>query len=194
MNFDIGRDFHIYTTDSGKAYISGDYFIDNTGEGRPNSDYQELKFDEGVLPIKPFCSNNYRSNLVSIMLVKNKDKLELWSAGRSRAGLLGQGKAKTESSEFKPMNYDRENINFSQADFKYLFGYAVTDKGELYAWGENDYSQCGISSNESNIYEPTPIPFFKDYYVHDFSVGQRHAIVCASPKNDENLRKLFIVG
>lgn len=139
--FDVGRDYHIYTTDTGKAYISGDYFIDNTGDGRPNSDYLEMKFTEGVVPIQPYCSNNYRSNSVAIMLVKNKEKMELWSCGRSRDGLLGQGKGNTETRDFKPMTYDKENIQFVRADFKYNFGYALTDKGELYSWGDNDYSK-----------------------------------------------------
>lgn len=44
---------------------------------------------------------------------------------------------------------------------------AVTDKGELYGWGSNTNKQLAMT-NTQNYYSPTEIPFFKDYYVHDF--------------------------
>ena len=48
------------------------------------------------------------------MVVKNNDKTELWSKGRSREGMLGQGNDKTESIEFAPLDYDKDNITFTK--------------------------------------------------------------------------------
>ena len=75
----------------------------------------------------------------------------------------------------------------------YNIALAVTDKGELYGWGYNEDIQLGMSG-KPKFYSPTEIPFFKDYYVHDFSVGNRHALIKASPRTDMNVTKMFHTG
>jgi alpha-tubulin suppressor-like RCC1 family protein len=127
------------------------------------------------------------------MMVEKDGKQELWSAGHNSTGLLGQGEGVNDSNVFKPMHYDTENITFVDASIKYEFGMAVTDKGELYGWGVNSQKQLGMSETK-NYHVPTEIPFFKDYYVHKFSVGECHAIIVASNRSDRETKHVYATG
>jgi hypothetical protein len=91
------------------------------------------------------------------------------------------------------MDYNPENITFVRAQIYYYFGMALTDKGELYGWGNNSYKALGMSDTKT-FYSPTEIPFFKDYVVYDFSVGYNMALISASPKNNPEVRQLFLTG
>jgi hypothetical protein len=127
------------------------------------------------------------------MFVKNKDKLELWSAGISSCGLIGQGEGKNESKKFAPLDYDKEKITFEKASLYRNFAMAVTDKGELYAWGVNDKRNLGFA-DRVNRFSPTEITFFKDYYVHEVQCGYGMSIVSASPRADMEKRQIFVMG
>ena len=70
---------------------------------------------------------------------------------------------------------------------------AVTDKGELYGWGNNGYGTLGMNDS-STFCSPTEIPFFKDYVVHDFKVGYNMVMICASPKTKPDERQYFLTG
>lgn len=155
-------------------------------------DFRQIEFPEGVTPIEPICSCN-EDRLAVLMLVKKNNRMELWSQGRNEKGMLGQGNGKTSSDKFEPMEYDKEQIQFVKAGVFNNFGLAVTDKGELYSWGSNEYGQLGMEDG-SNLYSPTEIPFFKDYYVHDFSVGLVHSLIVASPRTDMDKRQFFTTG
>lgn len=54
--FDLGADFHVYVTKSGKAYATGSSFLKILGVKEDNVKYHLLDFDEGVRPVKPVCS------------------------------------------------------------------------------------------------------------------------------------------
>lgn len=191
--WDIGYDYHIYVTDNGKAYAAGNQFLKGISLENNNKNYTQIPFDEGVIPLQPCCNNNYESNKSALMFVKTNDRVELWSTGYSSNGLLGQGDNKTTSNKFTPLDYDRENITFKKAEIKYYFGLAVTENGELYGWGNNNYKQLGMSDTKI-YYSPTKLPFFAEYYVHDFSCGQNHALIYASPRNEMENKKLFYTG
>ena len=73
----------------------------------------------------------------------------------------------------------------------------------MYGWGNNTDNQLGLAKNPDDkdvardryvIHRPTEILFFKDYYVHDFSIGNEHALIKASPRTDMNSTKLFATG
>jgi alpha-tubulin suppressor-like RCC1 family protein len=193
LNWDVGYDYHVYTTDNGKCYAAGNELLRGLGLENNTKDYKEITFDEGVIPIKPLCTNYYESTKATLMFVKNKDKLELWSAGQSSYGLIGQGDGKNESKTFAPLNYDKETINFVSASLYTTFAMAVTDKGELYGWGNNGSRQLGFT-DYSNRYSPTEITFFKDYYVHEVQCGQGMSLICASPRADMEKRQTFVMG
>ena len=113
LNWDIGEEALCYTTEDGKAYEKP-----NRRSGLFNSsdddDTKQLTFAEGIIPLKPICSHCDGGADPLIMVVKNNDKTELWSKGKSREGMLGQGNDKTESSEFAPLDYDKDNITFTK--------------------------------------------------------------------------------
>jgi hypothetical protein len=127
------------------------------------------------------------------MFVKNKDKLELWSAGMSSYGLIGQGEGKNESKKFAPLDYDKEKITFEKASLYGNYAMAVTDKGELYAWGYNGIRNLG-NADYANKYSPTEITFFKDYYVHEVQCGQGMSVINASPRADMDKIQIFAMG
>lgn len=92
------------------------------------------------------------------------------------------------------MNYDKDTITFVDAQIKYYAGMARTDDGRLFAWGSNSSRQGGLSNTSSNYFSPTEIPFFKDYYTHEFAIGDYHSMVCASPRDNLEKRQIFLMG
>lgn len=129
----------------------------------------------------------------ALMFVDNNGRSELWSAGENYSGLLGQGDQCNQSKKFAPMDYDKENITFSKASIRYSFGLALTDKGVLYGWGANTNHQISLADTEM-FFSPTKMDYFNNYYVHDFAVGLKHALVQASPNNDLTKKQLFVIG
>jgi hypothetical protein len=127
------------------------------------------------------------------MLVENEGRTELWSAGFSSKGLLGQGEDKVESKTWEPLDYDTQKITFVDASIKFNFGLAITDKGELFGWGNNKYKSLGMAEKKY-FWSPVEIPFFKDFYVHSFSCGEYHAIIQASPRGNMDEKVIFTLG
>ena len=70
---------------------------------------------------------------------------------------------------------------------------ARTDDGRLFAWGSNEYLQCGLDETV-NYYSPTQVPFFSDYFVHDFDVGDCHSMIYASSRNNPGYKQMFLVS
>jgi alpha-tubulin suppressor-like RCC1 family protein len=99
--WDVGYDYHLYVTDNGKAYGAGNEFLRGIDLENNSKDYKLIPFDEDIVPLEPICSNNYESSKAALMFVMNKDRKELWSAGYSSYGLLGQGDQNTTVKKFK---------------------------------------------------------------------------------------------
>jgi alpha-tubulin suppressor-like RCC1 family protein len=53
LNWDLGWDYHVYTTDNGKCYAAGNILLGKLGLENNSKEYMEIPFDEGVIPIKP---------------------------------------------------------------------------------------------------------------------------------------------
>ena len=193
ISFDVGYNYHIYVTDNGKAYGAGNDFMKGINLENTSKNYIQIPFDEGVVPKQPMCNNNSETYRCALMFVENNGRSELWSGGHNTSGLLGQGGALNDSPKFAPLDYDRENIKFTKAQVKYYSGMAITDKGELYGWGSNSNKQLAMT-NTQNYYSPIEIPFFKDYYVHDFEWGDYHALIYCSPKNNMEKKQFMITG
>jgi alpha-tubulin suppressor-like RCC1 family protein len=189
----MGYNYHIYVTDNGKCYGAGNEFMQGIGKECTNENYIEIEFEEGVTPLKPYCCNVSDTYRPCLMKVRANDRIEWWTAGHNSRGLLGQGDSVSESRTFKCMDYDKEKVNFVEVSLKFNFGMAVTDKGELYGWGNNEYKSLGMADTK-NYWSPTEIPFFKDYYVHDFDCGEYHAIVWASKRTEMDKRMVFAIG
>lgn len=58
---------------------------------------------------------------------------------------------------------------------------ALSFAGSLYAWGSNQYGQCGISTNTNTtnmkISDPVVVQEFLGNTVVDFAAGSRHSII-----------------
>jgi hypothetical protein len=193
LDWDVGYNYHIYTTENGKCYAAGNDFLKGIELEGNTKDYTEVKFEEGVIPKIPCCNTNSETYKVALMFVDNKGKSELWSGGYSSYGLLGQGEGKNESKKFAPLSYDKEKLTFVKASIKYYAGMAVTDKGELYAWGSNGSRQIGLPDTKT-YFLPTEVPHFKEFVVHEFCLGDYHSMVYASPKNDLEKKQMFLIG
>ena len=70
---------------------------------------------------------------------------------------------------------------------------ARTDDGRLFAWGSNQYLQCGLPDT-TNYHSPTEVPFFFDYFVHDFEVGDCHSMIYASPRDNLGTKQMFLMS
>ena len=191
--WDVGYNYHVYVTNNGKAYGAGNDFMRGIDLECTGKDYVQIPFDEGVIPKKPVCVNNSETYKPLFMFVEVEGKTELWSAGYSGYGLLGQGGDKRESKKFEKLDYNKEEINFVQAKMKYYHAMALTDDGRLFSWGSNGSYQCGLNESKT-YYTPTEIPFFKDYLVRDFELGDYHSMVCASPRNELDKKMIFMIG
>ncbi|KAF0481618.1 RCC1/BLIP-II [Gigaspora margarita] len=56
--------------------------------------------------------------------------------------------------------------------------FAVAEKGTVYAWGMNNYGQCGIETRDEFITQPIKIDFFKDLpKVRQIAAGEHHSLV-----------------
>ena len=159
-----------------------------------NNGFNRIYFNKGITPIQPICYEYENRSEVCIVVVENEGKTQLWSRGKSDSGILGQGLGKTDAQFFAPLDYDMQNVVFREV--KIDFGntcFAVTDKGELYGWGNNENGKLGMS-NKAKFFSPTEIPFFKDYYIHEFSVSNTHSLILASPRGNSDTKMLFHIG
>lgn len=191
--FDVGYNYHVYVTDNGKAYGAGNDFMKGINLECKDKKYVQIPLPDNVIPKMPVCTNNSETNKPLLMFVEVDGKSQLWSTGYSSYGLLGQGDGVTTSKAFSPLSYNTETTVFTKAVIKYYFGMALTDKGELYGWGQNGYKQLGMTDTK-NYFTPVEIPFFKNYYVHDFDCGDYHALIYASPRDDMSKKQMFATG
>lgn len=71
---------------------------------------------------------------------------------------------------------------------------AITDKGELYGWGQNLLRQQGFEGEGDKEF-PQKVPFFENYNVLKVSAGHSHSLVVAHKKDDATQKKIvFAIG
>jgi hypothetical protein len=190
--FDTGTDYLVYSTKDNRLYVSGRQFNSYPNIQSRNDVVSEITAFEdengqildknSIEKITPICSHYENAPwVVTLLLIQRNGKNELWSHGFSNYGRLGQGENKT-SFTFHKWNYDSDNINFIKASISYSYGMALSDKNELYMWGENHFVDQTIEG--AYIYSPEKMPQFADYLVYDFRCGNKHAIVKASKKSN----------
>ena len=184
-HFDVGKGYHIYTTEDGKCYAKGDNFTSLLNEENKNESYMEIPFDEDVTPIQPICSIFEETSTVVLMMVESNYLTEIWTCGKSSHTLLGQGDSITESLMFRPMkitndDMDIDNVSFKKVQFNDTFGFALTDDGDLYGWGKDAYNQFGYDAPNMNLNCLTKIPMFSKFMINDIAVGQTHALISVS--------------
>jgi alpha-tubulin suppressor-like RCC1 family protein len=81
----------------------------------------------------------------------------LYAWGNGEFGRCGNGKSDQPVPELVEVLQD---MRFVQASAGHSFSTAVTDTGDLYAWGKNDQAQLGIGTNvvmDMNTMEEFPV-------------------------------------
>ena len=128
----------------------------------------------------------------SLLLVKENGKTYLMSAGESAGGKLGLGSSTAaQVKKFTRLTaLDGVGVNFIHAKKKHCI--AITQKGELYSWGVNDFGQLGHNTLE-NVNKPKKVAFFKDKKILAAATTYNSTIIIAKV-NDEETSKVYICG
>ena len=85
--------------------------------------------------------------------------------------MLGQDEEITESTNFKILNYDTDNIEFTEVKLGTNHALGITSNRELYCWGSNSNYQWGLPEAK-NYFIPIEIPYFKDYFTYLITLGE----------------------
>ena len=67
----------------------------------------------------------HKAPLAFINVLLENGEEQLWSAGKSDQGLLGQGNSIKLSKTFKPIKYDSTNIKFTDISMKFEHAVAI---------------------------------------------------------------------
>ena len=187
-----GNNFHLIVTKSGKLYGAGNEFLKDI-KLECGKKYARIELANNVKALKVFCTNIDKPNVAYVLVEVKKGKTELWSAGESAKGLLGQGESNKKSSTFAKLDYESEKIKFTKIYSGYDHTLALTNDGQLYGWGCNIQHRMGLKK-EGDKFKPTPISSFKDYIVQSASVGVTHSLVIACPKKNKDKKMIFSLG
>ncbi|GLD94567.1 hypothetical protein PINS_up003178 [Pythium insidiosum] len=103
---------------------------------------------------------------------------EIWAWGNGEYGRLGNGETVTLEVPEPIEAFAKENI--TEIEVGRDFTFALTERGELYAWGVNSHNQLGIGGGLTmDFYNmeaiPTPVEFFHGKKVVSISAGYDHA-------------------
>ncbi len=102
----------------------------------------------------------------------------LWAVGQNDNGVLGLGSASVGADIVIPTLVDPD-LRFAKVEMSnttsYSFAVGITETGELYAWGSNNYGSIGVGSTSAVDYpEPTRVGTESDWA--DIAVGGSHVL------------------
>lgn len=97
---------------------------------------------------------------------------QLWSWGWNARGTLGQGHR---DKETKPQRVNTlRGVRIVQAAIGGWHCLALSDAGRVYAWGGNEYLQCGVEPKQRDVVVPTPcVP---ELQVRQVACGGMHSL------------------
>lgn len=107
-----------------------------------------------------------------VIVHKSNSKNRIISWGRNTYGQLGSQK-NTNDEGYTLVNLEDEPMKIASG---YEHNLVVTKSGNLYAWGWNEHSNCGIGSPKENIFIPNIVPM-GDKAVLNCYVGSAHSFV-----------------
>lgn len=95
--------------------------------------------------------------------------------------------------------YDESKINFKKVSLLADHVYALTENGEIYGWGSNEYSRLGNEIADLKVYQPTLLPYFNEkdkFKILDFVCGDDHSFIHVEEfENKKSIGfKLFQIG
>ena len=99
----------------------GETFLKSCGyENVSNQEYFQVELEEGAVPVKVKCSK-YQERTVLYLLLQQGDTNILFGMGNN--------------NKFKKLEYSPDLMQFVDVDCFKFGTFALTDDGELYAWG-----------------------------------------------------------
>jgi len=107
-----------------------------------------------------------------VIVHKSNSKNRIISWGRNTYGQLGSQKT-TNDEGYTIVNLEDEPMKIASG---YEHNLVVTKSGNLYAWGWNEHSNCGIGSPNENILIPNIVPM-GDKTILNCYVGSAHSFV-----------------
>ena len=128
--------------------------------------------------IERICVFNDYSEKKNIFFVTREG--ELFSFGSNYCGVCDLGHNNEVNCPEKIVQLCQQNIKDFKNGLTFVLG--LSQKGELWSWGENDRGQLGLKFvSESNEYMiPHNIRFFNNKQIEQVSCGYRHALVLLS--------------
>ena len=154
-----GRNFHLIVTKSGKLYGAGNYFLKDI-KLECGKKYARIELAGNAKALKVFCSNVEKPCVAYVLVEVKKGQTELWSAGESAKGLLGQGENNKKSATFAKLDYESDKMKFVNIFTGYDHSMALTEDGQLYGWGCNIQHRMGLKK-EGDKFKPTHISHFQ---------------------------------
>jgi alpha-tubulin suppressor-like RCC1 family protein len=132
-------------TETGKLYAIGNRFLKEISLDCDNKVIQ-VPLKEGTKAIKAYASMSHGQPL-ALLKVNAEGQEQLWSAGKNEQGLLGQGPGIKSSNVFNSLKYDSAAIKFKEISLHTDHAMALSESGELYAWGSNLNRRAGFKED-----------------------------------------------
>ena len=170
-----GYNHSLALTDTGEIYLWGRNNVGQLGLGYSGTDTnknspQHVTKPEGVNKFTKI-SGGYAHSLALT------DAGVLYSWGNNYYGQLGLETSGSETNEDTPQKVKVNGVKFTGIAGSEYYSLALTDTGEIYSWGNNDYGQLGLGTIEP--YKLTPQKVTKPSGVSKFiniAVGKNHSL------------------
>ena len=120
-------DYSFAITDKGHLYCAGTNMLTKLNITNMNK-FEKIDLGQTVRAEKVATG----CSVIALLLVKNNEQNELWSAGYNSKGALGSGENVQTKSVFSRLAYDATTVKFVDMDIYQDHAAAVTEDGQLY--------------------------------------------------------------
>jgi alpha-tubulin suppressor-like RCC1 family protein len=173
VQISAGYGHAIALTEQGNVWVWG---LNNHGQlgvdgGRGNKTIPtKLELSEKIISVA--CGGWFSGAL------SQSGELYLW--GDNEDGQLGRGKDDSDPRSPQKITFSEKIVSFSCGGYHVL---ALTEKGNLFSWGRNDFGQTGQGVQEEAIIEPREIPFDFKGQISGIASGCLHSLVFTDSGN-----------
>jgi alpha-tubulin suppressor-like RCC1 family protein len=189
-----GKQFNVFVTESGKIFGQGNRLLKRFGMESEVPLVLPVKDDAKVLRAWASCATQ-NQELVIIEVELKDGGIQLWSAGRSEQGLLGQGGKTKETKVFAPLAYDHKTTKFVSVSVYTDHAMAIDERGGLWTWGSNLQHRAGLPHEVlDGVYSPTKVQYLEENNLKAVKVscGFDHTLLLTEDK--ANKRRFFSIG
>jgi alpha-tubulin suppressor-like RCC1 family protein len=115
VNLASGQHYTLVVTDQGKLYGWGKRFLENVNQ--TSADPVELKLPKDMLARRVWAPGTVADSENAVVYLELEDlttkKKQIYSAGKSEKGMLGQGDKVKTCSEFTKIYYESDEIEYT---------------------------------------------------------------------------------